>query len=61
MNKETKKQANFRLPGELMDDLKQVSEATNDSQTEIVRKAIEQKLNRIKNGLQKKQQAAAVA
>lgn len=48
MSKESKKQANFRLPEPLLDDLRTVSEIIGDSQTELVTEAIEEKLQKEK-------------
>ncbi len=48
MNKEPLKQANFRLPPDLLDDLRKVSEVDDDSQSEIARKAITEKVKRLK-------------
>ncbi len=48
MNKEPKRQANFRLPEQLLEDLRLVSDTGGDSQSEIVRKAVEQKVERLK-------------
>lgn len=62
MSKETKRQANFRLPKNLLDDLRLVSETTGDPQSEIVRRGIEQKVERLKSklNLTEKREAAAV-
>lgn len=52
MSKENKKvQANYRLPENLLEDLKLVSDPAyeNKPQTEIVQTAIEQKVRRLKN------------
>ena len=51
MKQEPKRQANFRLPEQLLEDLRLVSETTGDSQSEIVRKTVEQKLERLKTKL----------
>ena len=61
MSKEPTRQANFRLPEQLLDDLKLVSETTGDSQTEIIKKAVEPKIERlkIKHNLNEKETAAA--
>lgn len=52
MNKETTRQANFRLPETLLDDLKKVAEVDPDkSQTTIVKTAIERDVKRLQKKL----------
>ena len=53
-------QANFRLPAELLTDLKKVADQSGESQTEIVKTAVIQKVNRLKNKFNLNEKAAAV-
>lgn len=48
MMKEPLKQANFRLPKTLLDDLRTVSQMDKDSQSEIVRKSVAARVKRLK-------------
>lgn len=62
MSKETLQQANFRLPKELLDDLREVSKIEPGSQSEIVRKGISEKVKRLKtkHGLNEKVEAPVI-
>lgn len=48
MSKEKTKQANFRLPESLLDDLQKLAEQTPHSQTDIVTKGVRQQVRRLK-------------
>ena len=54
MKKEETKQANWRLPVTLIEELQEVVEETGGSQTELVREAIQQKVARKKRQLERK-------
>lgn len=63
MRKEPNKQANFRLPEALLNELREVAEVKEMSQTDIVRDGLQEKINRIKSGIQRqreKQEAVAI-
>lgn len=57
MTKQTKKQANFRLPEQLLADLRLVTQDGRESQSEIVRDAIEKKVERLKTKIAKREAA----
>lgn len=61
MSKEKNKQANFRLPEPLLDDLQKVADKSGDSQTDIVKKAVRQQVNRLKNKYNLNEKAETVA
>ena len=52
MDKDKLKQANFRLPEQLLEDLREVSKKDKDSQADIARKGIADKVKKLKKKYQ---------
>ena len=57
--KKPTKQANFRLPEHLLEELQEVAETLDTTQTEIVKKGVERRIKEIKARLPKLEEAAA--
>ena len=57
MKKTKTKQANYRLPEELLNDLQEVSEAVEVSQTQLVREAVEARVRRAKRVIERRQES----
>jgi predicted DNA-binding protein len=61
MKKNKIKQANYRLPETLIEDVKELSEKTGTSQTQIVVDGIQLRVKTLKARLARREQAAATA
>ena len=61
MKKEKTKQANYRLPKSLLNDLKFVSEHRDESQSAIVQSAVREKVSRLKRNILVQQERAQAA
>lgn len=60
MKKEKNIQANYRLPESLLNDLKEVADATQVSQSQIVKEGVQDRVNRLKKNLERRQRSVAV-
>lgn len=61
MKKQQNKQANYRLPETLLNDLREVAEETQMPQSLIVRAGVQEKINRLKTQIQRRKQKAELS
>lgn len=61
MKKDKNIQANYRLPESLLNDLKEVAEATQVSQAHIVKEGIQTRVKRLKAVIERRQKSETVA
>lgn len=61
MKKQRNKQANYRLPETLLNDLREVAEETQMPQSLIVRTGVQEKINRLKTQIQRRKQKAELS
>lgn len=60
MTKDKNIQANYRLPESLLNDLKEVAEATQTSQSLIVKEGVQARVRRLKAMVERRQKSESV-